>query len=203
MKKVLSKRWVRGSLDRSHESELWRKMQGGDPEALELIFKWHYPYLYDYGLKISRKPELVKDCIQDVFVHLWERRGRLSQVVSVRAYLMVSLRRLLFKKLQRAGLSEVREDVYPWEPFDGSFSPEDFLIYQERQAEERRIIREGILKIPPKLREALYLRTYQELSYSEIAHIMDISPQVARNYVSQAFGRLRLWVVEKLRQVHL
>ncbi|NOX37380.1 MAG: sigma-70 family RNA polymerase sigma factor [Calditrichaeota bacterium] len=184
------------------DRHLWERMQSGDPSALEGLFKRHYPFLYDYGVKFSQRPELVRDAIQDLFAYIWERRGQLAEVLSVRAYLMISLRRMLLKKLQRQTPEDTAIDLTQLERPTGAFSPEDFMIYQEKMAEERRIIREGILKIPEKLREALYLRTYQGLSYTEIAYIMDISPQVARNYVSQAFRRLRKLILEKLRRVY-
>ncbi len=187
----------------SSDRHLWGRMQAGDPAALESLFKRHYPFLYDYGVKFSQRPEMVKDAIQDIFAYIWERRGQLAEVLSVRAYLMISLRRMLLKRLKRPLPEEPTIALTRLEQPTGGFSPEDLVIYRETTDKERRIIQEGFRKIPQKPREALYLRTYQGLSYAEIAYIMDISPQVARNYVSQAFRRLRKLILEKLRRVYL
>jgi len=64
---------------------------------------------------------------------------------------------------------------------------------EEIDAEEA-ALQQALNKIPSRMREALYLKTYQGLSYKEIAVVMKMSSQVARNYVSEAFHRLRVIV---------
>ncbi|MCI0693153.1 hypothetical protein L0337_14255 [candidate division KSB1 bacterium] len=76
---------------------LWKRMREGDKEALATLFRRHYALLYDYGLKLSQQEELAKDGIQEVFAYIWEKRENISTVNSVRAYLMVAVRRHLLK----------------------------------------------------------------------------------------------------------
>ena len=49
-------------------------------------------------------------------------------------------------------------------------------------------------EISEREREALYLKTYQDCSYRDISQIMEISEQVARNYVCGALKKLRSYV---------
>ncbi len=165
-------------------------MLGGDEQALAALFRLHYPMLYDYGLKLSRQTELVKDSIQEVFAYLWEKRATVSAVDSVRAYLLVALRRHVLKSLEK----QQRQKSVLQQALDDSpeyFSPEEFLIIQETAEAEKQALSRALQEIPPRLREALYLKMYDGLAYREIAVIMNVSPQVARNYVSEAFHRLR------------
>jgi len=183
--------------DPNTESQLWNSFKNGESKALEIIFKVHFPYLYDYGIRITRQEELVKDSIQDMFAYLWEKRQNLSNVHSVRTYLIVSLRRTLFKAIEMQNkvtfaLQEIgREQAYEMSSFD------ELLVVEEKSANEKKALKSAVQKIPDRMREALYLKTYQELSYKEIAVIMNVRPQVARNYVSEAYKRLRDLLVSK------
>lgn len=166
-------------------------MRTGDDQALAALFHRHYPLLYDYGLKLIRQAELVKDGIQEVFAYLWEKRATLSPADSTRAYLLVTLRRHLLKALARQQQRQESDQRHLLAEPAESFSPEDFVIMQESDEQERRALQQALQAIPPRLREALYLKTYDGLPYREIAAIMNVTPQVARNYVSEAFQRLR------------
>ncbi|MDZ7689958.1 MAG: sigma factor [Balneolaceae bacterium] len=80
---------------------LWGKFIDGDLDAWEQIFQRYYSDLYGYGLKLTSRRELTKDAIHQLFVQLWDRRNYLSEVESVKAYLLASLRRSLLKKLNK------------------------------------------------------------------------------------------------------
>jgi len=170
---------------------LWQRMLAGDDQALAALFRLHYPMLYDYGLKLSQQTELVKDSIQEIFIYLWEKRATLSPADSVRAYLLVALRRLLLRALAQQQRRQQSDQQYLLTEIATSFSPEDFLIMQENDRAWKQALNKALQEIPPRQREALYLKTHQGMAYREIAGIMNVSPQVARNYVSEAFHRLR------------
>jgi RNA polymerase sigma factor (sigma-70 family) len=170
---------------------LWRRMREGDEQALADLFRRHYTMLYDYGMKLSQQAEVVKDCLQEIFAYIWEKRANTSEVESVRAYLLVSFRRELLKSLERAQQRHTYYQQFELEHMQTYFSPEDLLVMQETEEADKQAMKNALQEIPPRLREALYLKTYDGLSYREIAAIMNVSQQVARNYVSEAFHRLR------------
>lgn len=170
---------------------MWDSFTKGEPESLESIFRMNYPYLIDYGLRMIKHEDLVKDCIQDMFAYLWEKRQTLSKVHSIRAYLIVVLRRTLLKAKESQSKMQLvlQEIVYEYEdrilPFD------DLLIKKEKEETQKQALKTAIQEIPERIREALYLKTYQQLSYNEISDIMGVRNQVARNYVSGALKRLQ------------
>lgn len=176
---------------------LWQRMLTGDDQALAALFRLHYPLLYDYGLKLIQQAELVKDGIQEVFAYLWEKRATLSEVESVRAYVLVALRRHLLKSLAQQQRRQESDQQHLLDEMSASFSPEEFLIMQEKEEEEKQALHLALQEIPPRMREALYLKTNTGMAYREIAGIMNVSPQVARNYVSEAFHRLRVLLLPR------
>lgn len=166
-------------------------MKAGKRAALAALFRRYYPMLYDYAVKLSRQTELAKDCIQEVFVTIWERRATISAAQSVRAYLLVMLRRQVLQMLKGQRAPEFEPGLLSEEYFHDAFSPEALLIMEEEATVEKQIVAEAIRSIPPRLREAVYLKVYDGLRYHEIAVVMDVSPQVVRNYLSDAYHRLR------------
>lgn len=173
------------------DRDFWERMREGDEQALAALFRRYYAMLYDYGLKLACENELVKDAIQEVFAYIWEKRENLAAVDSVRAYLLVALRRQVLKTLERQQQRQASYQQFDREQPQTSFSPEDFWVMAETAETGRHALQKALQEIPLRVREALYLKTFEGLSYREIACIMNISPQVARNYVSEAFHRLR------------
>src|SRR5699024_7965890 len=79
--------------------EPWEEVVQGNDAAFENVFNAHYKSMYGYGLKLCNRSALVKDCIQDLWMDIWERRTELHHVRSPNVYLFVSLRRKILKKL--------------------------------------------------------------------------------------------------------
>ena len=81
------------------DAVVWNAFKSGDRKALDYIFNKYVKLLYAYGGKITKDQDLVEDCIQDLFVELWQRRHSLSEVTHIKYYLLKSLRRRVARKL--------------------------------------------------------------------------------------------------------
>src|SRR5476649_2270893 len=75
---------------------LWHCFRDGDQNAYSLLLRKHDNILFSYGSRFSKDEDFVKDCIQDVFFELWNRRERIKQTPCVKAYLFKSLRLRIF-----------------------------------------------------------------------------------------------------------
>lgn len=185
----------RDSTERSNrlhrDRQLWMSLKMGEEQALEELFHLHYALLYDYGLKLARQEELVRDCIQEIFAYIWEKRTKLAVVESTRSYLLVSLRRQLLKTIAKQQKRQSVDHEFGIDHNEQVFSAEDLTIFSEIEESRKQAFKVIFNKIPTRMREALYLKTYDGLTYKEIAKIMHVKPQVARNYVSEALQRLK------------
>ena len=78
----------------------WELLIEGDREAFISIYETHYQDLFTYGFSISGDKELTKDCIQDLFLEMWNIRSQLTgEVTNVKSYLFTWLRRKITKTL--------------------------------------------------------------------------------------------------------
>lgn len=175
----------------SNEERLWKSFLNGDLKAWEQIFKLFYKDLYGYGIKLSARPELTKDCIHELFVVLWDRRAHLDEVGSVKAYLLASLRRSLLKKIRKKRKHYVDWDAKVHTTAEIQFSPEEVIIRDEINADKRHALYKALDSLPDRQKEVLYLKYFNGMSYEEIEEILAINYQSIRNHVYRAVKRLR------------
>ncbi|MDH6307048.1 RNA polymerase sigma factor (sigma-70 family) [Parabacteroides sp. PF5-5] len=78
------------------ESSLWEKFLKGDDKAYAYFYKKYMESLFSYGMRFTSDRELVKDCIQDIFVKIYSNRSNLKQTDNVKLYLFIALKNTLF-----------------------------------------------------------------------------------------------------------
>lgn len=167
--------------------ELWDASAQGNREAFGLLFRRHYSLLYQYGSKICADSSTLEDCIQDLFIELWQKK-KLAPVHSVKAYLLQSLKFKLYKSFRDQKPVQHMEQVNH-EPFE--LSHETFLIHTQEDQEKAKRIFETINQLSPRQKEVIYLKIYKGLSYEEVGQIMQINYQVVRNLLCQALKAFR------------
>jgi DNA-directed RNA polymerase specialized sigma24 family protein len=113
---------------------LWNEFRGGNAEAFGALVRVHYPDLFQYGTRFTKEKELVKDCLQDLFLELWANRDTISETSFVKYYLLKSLRRRLNKKIGRSRYTGSWEELHFESLFNGSPSIEISIIRQENLA---------------------------------------------------------------------
>ena len=88
-------------MSENKDTILWDRFRQGEEQALYSLYDKYYHLLLFLGLKICARSEPVKDCIQQVFLYLWEKRTRLDTVANVRSYIITSFKRRLLLQLQQ------------------------------------------------------------------------------------------------------
>lgn len=171
----------------SDDSKLWSAFQQGDEQAYSLMYQQFVPNLFSYGMKICRNEDLVRDCIQDLFVYIWDNRRTLGQVQSIKFYLSSSLKRELIRRINRTNqplfLEKDALDAYD---FEIALDVESLTIQEEMSSEQIKRLRDLLNQLPPRQKEAIYLCFYENLSYAQIAELMNIAEGVAYNFVYRA-----------------
>lgn len=170
-----------------NQRRLWKRFKKGSQDAFSIVYRHFYPSLYFFALKATGHPEEARECVQELFVVLWNSRERLGDVSDVKPYLFTSLRRTIYRHQSRStdavGLTDSCLSL--------TFSPEDFLIQQEDNAYRQDTLAAVLNRLPARQREAVYLKYYEDLSYQQIAKVLQINYQSAVNLVYQAFQNLR------------
>lgn len=177
-------------MEKWKDTELFLAIKNGDKQALSVLFLRHYDFLKHYGLRISPSPEIVEECIQELFLYIFEAYGRLGEIKQVKVYLFRSLRRRIIEKLskERRYKGTIREL-----PVLTSiqFSAEDIHFQEEGQKHIQLALSQALNELPWRQREAVYLRYYNGLRTKEIAEIMEVKNQTVLNTLYQALKKIR------------
>lgn len=173
-------------MDRSNtDQQLWLLLKQGDRKALGQIFHKYYGSLHQYGYKLTGNTSLVEDCLQEMFLYIYEKRGTLGNVTYVKSYLFKSLRSRILRTLRNE-----RKSVYISLDDSWKVMPNELDI-MDRNEEQRKTLIALINSLPPRQRELIYLRYYNDLSPREIADMLSISYRAVINTLYKAMVTLR------------
>ncbi|GAA4454331.1 sigma-70 family RNA polymerase sigma factor [Nibrella saemangeumensis] len=172
------------------DASLWRQLQAGHYQALGLLYQRYGKAMLTYGCRLTPDEDLVKDCIQDFFVELWNRRTFLAtEVGSVKLYLLGGLKHKILKGTKR------QERLEPWDTDNESETPvlsyESLLVEFENETQQLNRLRQAIARLAPRQQEVIHLRFFQNLSHAETAELMNMQAQSVRNLLHVALSRLR------------
>ncbi len=173
------------------DSVVWTAFKSGDRRAFDYIFQKYVKLLYAYGGKITRDQNLVEDCIQDLFVELWQKREVLSEVDSVKFYLLKSLRRRVIRRLSSEKGIIAREDDLLERNSEFDFPLEFKLIEEQKALEQHGRLLKALSLLTRRQREAIHLKFYEKISYEELAEIMNLGVKSAYNIIGKAIDSLR------------
>ena len=172
------------------ETKHWENLKTGSIDALEALYNHHIDGLYAYGMVLCQNEERVKDCIQALFLAFWNNRARLTVPTSGKAYLMVSLRRKIFDKGPKSNL--ITTSFEDSNLGDGPIEdPEKEWLAEEDAAIKQQKLDAAMEKISDRQREILHMKYFQEMDYDQIAAVMDLNYQSARNLVTRALTAMR------------
>jgi RNA polymerase sigma-70 factor (ECF subfamily) len=169
---------------------LWNLLIKGDQKALELLYQKYYSLLLNYGLKCNPNKELVKDCIQDLFVNIYQNTNINTTNITVRSYLLRALRNNLIYKLSSQKEEESLDDVAFHIPENEDLFEQLFPKNDDDMLLARRLL-DAMSQLSTNQKSVLYLRYVKDLSYKEIADVMDINVQSSMNLANRALTKLR------------
>lgn len=175
------------------DRELWLKMKSGDRTAFEAVYRAHISALSRYGRRFSPDSELIVDCVHDLFVDLWNKREQIGETNSIRPYLLVSLRRLILKKVDQ---NERFSDKQPEDcAFELELSIEELIAAGENDRENAIALKKAFEGLSDRQKEAIYLKYYEKMEYEDICKAMQINYQSARNLIFNGIKKMRELIV--------
>ncbi|XOV94298.1 MAG: RNA polymerase sigma factor [Bacteroidota bacterium] len=177
----------------NQETLIWESFKNGNQKALAYIFRNYSIDLFNYGYQFTTDRNLVKDCLQDVFLELIKHRKNLKTTDSIRFYLMRCMRNKVISTLQKNTRREqVEKDKDKDErSFEISVSSELKMINGQLDNEKRALIEKKINELPDLQREAILLYFYEGLKYAEIAELLNIKVKSSRALIYRALESMK------------
>lgn len=175
----------------SDDKVLWQSVRKGNDLAFSNLYQRFSNKLFNYGMHFCNNRELVKDCIQELFTNIWNRRESLSEIDSVKHYLFKSFRNLLIQHISRD--RKLFEDLNESQEFtESDLTAECSILIEDSLKENKDRVAVALTKISKRQREIVVLKYFNDLSYTEIADLMAITPASTHNLLSKALQCLRV-----------
>ena len=174
-----------------NESALWQAFKAGDRKAFARMLDSYYPSLLMYGYKLFPEKEFVKDAVHDLFLEIWNKRGKLADVQSIKAYLFQSLRNNILRESKKSEWLISSDTIAEQDVFDPGFHIEASIIANERDYLNQKKLELSISRLTKRQQEIIYLRFTQELTFEQIAETMNINYRSAVNLVHEAIKSIR------------
>lgn len=172
-----------------YEKKLWLLFLKGDENAYSELYTIYANSLFAYGMHFTSNKELVKDCVQDVFIKLFTNRRRLKPLENVKVYLLITMKNTLFNLFKKEVIHYHIDTIEP--VFQIEYPAEQKMIEEERLYEQKRKIDRLMEVITPRQKEVLYYRYVEELSYEEICKLMKMNYQSVRNLLYRTMCSIR------------
>lgn len=181
------------------DQSMWDGLINGQQDAFTALVMHYTDALYVYGMRLCQDEELVKDCVQEVFLFMWRRRAYLQQPASLKFYLLKAVR------------NKIARDLPKWQmkgqPYESEFNFSDFIIELEENHDApqaiQRQMKAYIDQLSPRQREILYLRFYEGIKQQKIAEMMNLNNQSVYNLLRNALAALKEKVDYEVLIAHL
>ena len=171
-------------------SELLSNFINGDTTAFSKLYNLHVNLLYNYGCKLTTDVELLKDCIQEVFIKIYNKRTELDTVANFKSYIIISLKnKLCDESRKRVNLSDVAVDELDVVSSDNI---EKDYIDNEKELLDNAFVTKILDQLSPRQRKAIVLYYIEEKKYEEICIIMDMNYQSVRNLIHRGISKMRV-----------
>ncbi len=174
------------------------RVKQGDLVAFEALVEAHQSRVIGTIVKMLGDDVDAEDIAQQVFIRVWNSASRYEPSAKFTTWLFTILRNLVFNEMRR----RKRHPAVPLErdEDDRSFQAEDAQakspVMELMDAEMHQAIQAAIDSLPEVQRMAVVLRRYQDVSYEEIAKILNLSVPAVKSVLFRARTELR----EKLRR---
>ena len=168
------------------DGEVWDQIKSGQRAGMEALYVKYAQELFRLGMSIKGDRSLVKDCIQEVFLNLWQYRHTVKSTDNVKLYLFKCLSNKIHKEVgkdkKRYGnlIPELEDNL-------GDIEEQD----PENSIENRKRLAASLNSLPPRQHEVIQLLYFENHSYEDTSAIMGINVQSVYTLAWKAIANLK------------
>jgi RNA polymerase sigma-70 factor (ECF subfamily) len=161
------------------EDRLRAVLAAGRDDAVAALYDRYGRALFRFAWTMFCSRHDAEDAVQEVFLGIARSRQKLAGIDNLRAYLFSSLRHAIARLASRRKL----------EPLPADEAPRTAEVGVD--AELSAALERGLAALPAEQREVLSLKIDGELTFAEIASVLEISPNTAASRYRYALEKLR------------
>ncbi|MBQ7447398.1 MAG: RNA polymerase sigma factor [Eubacterium sp.] len=153
---------------------------------IEKLYQEYFSVVYKYILSLSRDPLTAEEITQETFFKAMKKIGSFRGDCSIRVWLCQIAKNLYYDQLKK----QSRFEELPEEYGESTASPENDMVRET----DRKVINKILHSLKEPYKEVFTLRTYGELSFSEIAELF----QKTTSWARVTYHRARIMIKEEM-----
>ncbi|MBC7913540.1 MAG: RNA polymerase sigma-70 factor [Pyrinomonadaceae bacterium] len=152
------------------------------------MYNYYHKKLIAFSQNYTKSIELSEEIVEDVFVKVWFKRERFSEIKNLNVYLYTAIKHQSLNTLSQEARRLVTEslDITEHDLHGGNNSPHDLLVTSELMQS----VQTAINSLPPRCKLIFQLVREDKLRYKEIAEILNISVNTIDTQMAIAIKRL-------------
>ena len=170
--------------------DLWQQSKAGDSVAFCQLADKLYRTLFNYATSFTNDREYIKDAIQELMIHIWEKRQTIT-IQFVTIYFLKSLRNQILQEYRRNKNNYPYLDLDEIEEMTDNHTIETQIEEKESYLESQRKVRNAIEELPKRQKEVIFLKFYEGLENEQIADLMQVNRQSVANLLFKAITTLK------------
>lgn len=163
----------------------------GSLPAFERLYRRHYRNLYRFVMRVTGRPEVTEEAINDTFFVLWTKADTFNGASRVSTWLYGIAYRKAMKALSQAKPrgEQVDIDEQPDQANDAPL-PSDHVETRETARE----LTEAIAQLPPGQRAVVELTFFHGMSYAEIGDLLGCPVNTVKTRMFHARSKLKAFL---------
>lgn len=164
------------------DKALLRQLAAGHLQALDTLYERYALGMYHYLWATLGSEADAEDALQEIFLALVRMGRRAARIDNLRTYLLVAARNQAASLARRRSVEQRGLERLAQSSQETSERPETALAWH---------VQEALRQLPAEQREVVVLKIWQEMTFREIAGLLDISPNTAASRYRYAIAKLR------------
>ena len=165
-------------------------------EVVEELFNLHFADLCRFLGYYSRDIQLVEDCLQDVFIKLWEDRAKIN-IFHIKTYLYRAARNRILNALRNSKTRGNHEELWFTEEMDKAYARE-VVDYEQFSL----LYDEAVSSLPDRCRLIFQSCKDNKKTYKQVADELNLSVKTVENQMSIAYKKITNHIIERYQGVY-
>jgi RNA polymerase sigma-70 factor, ECF subfamily len=180
---------------------LVRRYLRGDVSAFEQLVERYTAALFNLAYRLTQDRGEAEQIVQESFIRAMGALKRVRTDLPLKPWLLqitLNLCRTLYHRQRPLTFSELTpdDDAEQYELTDESPLPHDWAELQET----RELVRRAVTALPPAYRAVLTLRYNEDLTYEDIAQVLELPLNTVRTHLFRAKEQLRSRLADWLKE---
>jgi len=172
------------------DDELINRTLTGDERAFGLLVDKYKKRIYYLALRMTHNHDVADELAQESFVRAYQALNRFKRGLSFYTWIYKICLNLTINFIKREKFTVSTDD------FEETTLPDSLITYDSQleqiiSSEQAAVVRMELEKIPSEQKAAFLLKTYEDLSYEQIAEIMECSIGTVMSRLYRARAKLR------------